>query len=174
MLTRIGCHCTGEVVGLCSEEEVPVTILRLEGGGGTWLDREHGLNLEPSDGRRVILEGNHAVVGVDLPWLLDELEEAGGHLLAVDHNVAAKKPVARVLAVGLRDVKELDVSGIALHIVLEEVRIVVEVPIVKGEAHLLHSDRKEVRGAGGMGDDAIEDKRNQLRFQFRSPRILST
>jgi hypothetical protein len=57
--------------------------------------------------------------------------------LAVDDDVAAEEPVARVLAVGLGDVEELDVGGVALHVRLKEVGVVVEVPVVEGEAHLL-------------------------------------
>lgn len=53
-----------------------------------------------------------------------------------------------VLRVGLRNVKQLHVGGVALQLITEHVGVVVQVPLVKGQAHLLQG-RQKVSGAGG-------------------------
>ena len=41
-----------------------------------------------------------------------------------------------MLAVGLGDVEAFDIGGVPLDVITEKCRVVIEVPIVKGEAHL--------------------------------------
>mmetsp|Transcript_11546 Transcript_11546/g.24752 ORF Transcript_11546/g.24752 Transcript_11546/m.24752 type:complete len:466 (-) Transcript_11546:534-1931(-) len=129
-------HCTGEVVGLRSQQQVPVPGLGHQGGGCTWLSWQQGVHLEAANSRAVILERHHTVVRVDLPGRLDNVEQGVGHLLAVNDDVSAEKPVARVLAVGLGNVKQLHIGGVALHIIAEQVGVVVQVPLIKGQTHL--------------------------------------
>eukprot|EP00951_Prasinocladus_malaysianus_P030982 scaffold294676_cov32-Prasinocladus_malaysianus.AAC.1 len=107
LCTRVRCDGAGEVVCLGGEEEV------------------------------VVAGADDAVGWVGLQGLLDELEEAGGHGLAIDDEVGPEEPVARVLRVGLPDVEELDSGGVALEVVFEQAQVVLEVLVVKGQAHLL-------------------------------------
>ena len=58
-------------------------------------------------------------------------------LSSIHDEPALEEPVPRVLAVRLRDVETLHVGGITLNFVQEEVRVVVEIPIVEGKPHLL-------------------------------------
>mmetsp|Transcript_37183 Transcript_37183/g.71306 ORF Transcript_37183/g.71306 Transcript_37183/m.71306 type:complete len:263 (+) Transcript_37183:3538-4326(+) len=78
--------------------------------------------------------------------------------------------MARVLRVALSDVEQLHVGRVALHVVLEQVGVVVQVPLVERQAHLLvhalqhgaalrHHRNRE----GLLGHDA-GGKRAQLRL----------
>lgn len=61
-LTRVRCHCTGEVVRLCSQQKVPVALLRSQCRGATRVQRQERPHLKAADGAAVVLEGHHAVV----------------------------------------------------------------------------------------------------------------
>lgn len=49
-----------------------------------------------------------------------------------------EEPVATVLAVRLSNVKQLNVGGVTLHVIAEQGSVVVHVPIIESQAHLLH------------------------------------
>jgi hypothetical protein len=91
---------------------------------------------ESADGARVVPERDHAVARSGLERLPDELHEAVGGLGAVDQQPSLEEPVSGVLAVGLRDVEQLDVRGVASHVVTKQARVVVEVPFVERETHV--------------------------------------
>ncbi len=57
-------------------------------------------------------------------------------LAPVEDEPALEEPVARVLGVGLGDVEALDIGGVAAHPFAKELGVVVEIPVVKGEAEL--------------------------------------
>ena len=84
------------------------------------------------------------------------LEERGGHGLAVDDHPAAEKPVAAVLAVGLRHVIHLDRRWVALERVGEERRVVVQI--------LARASRAEGEGGCYSGFIAFSTY-----FSIRSP-----
>ena len=94
-----------------------------------------------------------------LDRLLDHLEQALGLGDAVDDEVTAEEPVARVLAVGLAHVEELDVGRVAADVVPEEREVVVEVLLVKGESHLLVHllERRPALGEDRNGVDLLRD-----------------
>ena len=96
-----------------------------------------GGDLEAADGRGVVVEGDDAVLAALLRQrVLHDAEQAARLLLAVDHHVAAEEPVARVLAVGLRDVEQLHVRRVALHHIAEQVRVEVQVLVVERQSEL--------------------------------------
>ena len=135
--TGEGRHTRREVVRLGRQQDVRHELLLHELGrlaGTLGLD---GGNLEAADGRRVVVEGDHAVLAALLRQrVLHDAEQAARLLLAVDHHVAAEEPVARVLAVGLRDVEQLHVRRVALHHLAEQVRVEVQVLLVERQAEL--------------------------------------
>ena len=59
-----------------------------------------------------------------------------GNLLPIDNQPALEEPMAGVLAVRLGDVKALHVAGIAPNLVDKEIRVVVQVPVIKRQSHL--------------------------------------
>lgn len=128
------------------EQQVVVDVPGRQGARPARVGRKQRPHLEPADRRRVVLERHDRVARVRLERRLHHLHQRLRLLLAVDDDVAAEEPVPRVLAVGLRDVEELDVGGVALHVVAEEGGVVVEVPLVEREAHLLLF---VLRGGGG-------------------------
>mmetsp|Transcript_3757 Transcript_3757/g.10759 ORF Transcript_3757/g.10759 Transcript_3757/m.10759 type:complete len:498 (+) Transcript_3757:2759-4252(+) len=133
----VGGHGTGEVVRLRSEENVVILLLHLQRAG---LSRVAGLkpvDLEALDGTRVVLESDHAVAGVFLQGVLDDVEKALVLFFFVDGQIPLEEPVPAMLAVGLAQVEELDVRGVPPDLVAEQVHVVVDVPVVKGQAHLL-------------------------------------
>mmetsp|Transcript_4465 Transcript_4465/g.7984 ORF Transcript_4465/g.7984 Transcript_4465/m.7984 type:complete len:357 (+) Transcript_4465:2861-3931(+) len=127
----------GEVVGLGRKEQVPVPGLRLQLAGFTRLSGEERGHFESFDSGGVVFEGDDGVVGVRLPRRFDNAEERFADGLTVDDQVAAEEPVAGVLTVGLGNIEELDVGGVAFHLIAEQLGIVIEIPLVEGQTHLL-------------------------------------
>jgi hypothetical protein len=65
--TWVGCNCTGEVVCLSCEQQVPVPGLGCQGRRASRVEGQQRVDLEATDGTAVVLECNHAVVvGADL------------------------------------------------------------------------------------------------------------
>jgi hypothetical protein len=89
-----------------------------------------------ADGARVVPKRDDAVVGVRVERALDEPDQVLGRFRSVDDQSSLEEPVARVLAVGLRDVEALDARGVTADAIAKEVRVVVEIPVVKGEPQL--------------------------------------
>jgi len=115
---------------------------------------------------RVVLRGERG---------LDHLEERLRALLPVDDHLAAEEPVARVLGVGLAHVEELHVRGVPAQLLLEQRRVVVQVPVVEpqafravqllqhGAALLQHRDHLHGLGAGPGGEGAQRLRVGHLR-----------
>ncbi len=127
----------GEVVRLSREDDVVIELRGDKRRGFAGARREDGADRVAANAARVVLEGNHAVVRVRLQGLLDQGDQVLRNLLPVDDQPAFEKPMARVLAVRLRDVEALYVRRVAADPVDEQVGVVVEVPIVEGESQLL-------------------------------------
>mmetsp|Transcript_1783 Transcript_1783/g.4762 ORF Transcript_1783/g.4762 Transcript_1783/m.4762 type:complete len:255 (-) Transcript_1783:390-1154(-) len=134
------------VVRLAREEQVHIDVrlrvrarltrfsLLLEVVGG----QEHR-HPRTDDARAVVVKSDHAVlvgVGVFGERLLDDLEQGLLLLLAVDDHLAPEEPMTRMLRVGLGQVEELAVRGVALKVIDEEVQIILVVPIVEAETQL--------------------------------------
>ncbi len=130
-------HARGEVVGLGREDDVVVQVRRDEGRRHAGARGHDGLDLVAADRAGVVLEGDDAVVGVRLQRLFDQRDQVLGDLAAVDDQPPLEEPVPRVLAVRLGDVEALHVGRIAADLVDEQVGVVVEVPVVEGQPHLL-------------------------------------
>ena len=114
-------------------------------------------DLASADRRRVVLEADHRVARVLLQGLLDELHQSSGGGPAVQDELRAEEPVARVLRVGLRQVEELDVGRVAPQLVREEVEVEVDVLFVEGEPELGVD-----RGEGGLALGEERDGADRL------------
>lgn len=114
--TRERCHRTWEVMRLCSKQQVPCALDWGERPGRTGALRQQGGNFRALNCRGVVFEGDHGVVGVGLVGVFDEGEEGVWLRSAVDGDGTGEEPVPAVLAVGLRQVKELYCGGVALQI----------------------------------------------------------
>mmetsp|Transcript_5882 Transcript_5882/g.26037 ORF Transcript_5882/g.26037 Transcript_5882/m.26037 type:complete len:895 (+) Transcript_5882:1021-3705(+) len=158
--TRVGRDARGEVVRLRGEQEVEVDHAGRERGRAARVDGPQRRVDESSNGGGVVFKRNDRVVSaLALDRLLDHLEQALGLGDAVDDEVTAEEPVARVLAVGLAHVEELDVGRVAADVVPEEREVVVEVLLVKGESHLLVHllERRPTLGEDRNGVDLLRD-----------------
>ena len=132
-----GRHARGEVVRLRTEQNVRHELLLDELGGLAGRLGLDGGDLEAADGGGVVVEGDHAVGAALLgERVLHDAEQRAVLLLAVDHHVATEEPVARVLAVGLGDVEQLHVRGVALQNVAEQVRVVRQILLIERQTEL--------------------------------------
>ena len=125
-----------EVVRLGRQQDVPVPRERHERARLSRGRREQGPDPPAADRGRVVLEADHRVPRVLLQGLLHELHQRGRGRLPVEHQLGAEEPVARVLAVRLREVEQLDVGRVALELVLEQVDVELDVLLVEGEPEL--------------------------------------
>mmetsp|Transcript_1434 Transcript_1434/g.4269 ORF Transcript_1434/g.4269 Transcript_1434/m.4269 type:complete len:235 (+) Transcript_1434:2102-2806(+) len=135
--TWVGRNGAGEVVRLRSQQQVPVARLGLQRRRLPTRHRQQRRHFPATQRRRVVVERDHGVVRCSLIGRLDEVEQAVGLGHAVDVNVGLEEPVARMLRVGLRYVKQLHSRGIPLDVIAEHVGVVFKVPVVKAQAQLV-------------------------------------
>lgn len=83
------------------------------------------------------MKANDRVVQIGSQSRLHDLHQALRLGLPVNDDVGPKKPVPAVLAVALCHVKELNIGGIPLEIILEQSCVVFEVPVIKCKPKLL-------------------------------------
>lgn len=132
-----GSDTGGEVVGLAGQQRVGEESLLDELGGLAGVLGTDGLDVVALDGRGVIVEGDDGVLlGLLSQGALDELEEGLGLLLSINDHVATEEPVTAVLRVALGNIEQLDIGGVAVHLVSEHRGVVVEIPLIEGETEL--------------------------------------
>ena len=83
------------------------------------------------------MEANDRVVEVGCQSGLHDLHQALRLGLPINDNVGAKEPVPAVLAVALCHVEELHIGGVPLQVILEQGRVVLEIPVIKCKPQLL-------------------------------------
>ena len=87
------------------------------------------------DRARIVLEGDDTVSGVGVERRPQKLHQVLRRFHAVDDQAAFEEPVPGMLAVGLRDVEQLDVRRVATDVLAKQACVVVEVPVVERESH---------------------------------------
>ena len=117
------------------EDDVIFCFGRDHAPGLSGMLGHQGTNPVPPDAARIVLESDDAVARIRVEWGPQQLHQVAGSLHPVDDQATLEEPVAGVLAVGLRDVEQLDVRRVAAHFLLKQSCVVVEVPIVEREAH---------------------------------------
>ena len=111
---RIGSHARGEVVRLGRQRGMQEHRRRQKPRGSQRLGGRQHLYTRALDGRAVVAEGDDRVGSRGCEWLPDDVHEVLlGYALAVHPQLALEHPVAGVLGVGLRDLEELHVGGVA-------------------------------------------------------------
>mmetsp|Transcript_15160 Transcript_15160/g.49723 ORF Transcript_15160/g.49723 Transcript_15160/m.49723 type:complete len:284 (-) Transcript_15160:593-1444(-) len=164
---RVRRHGAREIVCLRGEEEIEVAHLfretrRASSTAVAAVDASEHRCGSAADSAAVVLEPDDAVVGRGCERLLHHLEERLGLWHAVHHHLPTEKPVARVFAVGLRNVEELDVGRVTPELVAEERRIIVEIEIVPRKAHVTVDS---LHRAAALLDD--RDGAHRLRYAVR-------
>src|SRR5664280_2765180 len=104
-------------MGLSSKENMILDTLFEHGRRGTRLFGHERRNPVAPDGTRIVVERNYAVVRIAFVRLLHDLHERLRRFNTVDHEPSAEEPVARMLAVGLAEVKAFDISRVSLYII---------------------------------------------------------
>jgi hypothetical protein len=70
------------------------------------------------------MEANHRVVRVCLQRVLYKIHQSFRDWLPIQHELTLEKPVAAVLTVRLCNVKKLNIRGVSLDIIMEELCII--------------------------------------------------
>ena len=123
-------------MGLRRKDDVMHEIRRHKRRRLPRADGNDSLDGETSNTARVVVKSYDAVAGAGFQRVPDQSHEVMGDLLPIDNQPAVEEPMARVLTVRLCDVKALHVAGIAPNLVDKEIRVVIQVPVIKCESHL--------------------------------------
>ena len=59
-----------------------------------------------------------------------------GNFRTIHNQTSLEEPMPGMLAIGLGDIETFHVCGVPLNVIQEQVRVVFQVPVVEGQAHL--------------------------------------